>query len=487
MLFNSYIFILLFLPITMILYYGFQHSKKVIHAKWILIIASLIFYGYFDVGYLPVLLASICFNYGISKMLLNSRYHGTNKKILLAAGIGCNVGLLLYIKYWNFFLENINIIFGSSFNFIQMLLPLGISFFTFQQIAYLVDSYGGETCEYSFTDYVLFVTFFPKLSMGPIVLHHQLIPEFNKKENRVLNQARLSKGIRWFSIGLAKKVLLADTLGRAVDWSYANIDVLGGTDVLVVSLLYTLQLYFDFSGYCDMACGIGEMFQISLPVNFNSPYKATSITEFWNRWHITLSGFLQKYIYFPLGGSRKGIIRSAINILIVFGISGIWHGAAWTFVIWGMLHGIARVLHKLFQKRWDGIPKLIRWFATFLFLNFTWIFFRAESVTQAGILLKKMFLEQNGKLQSGLLQQFDVLEFTYIEEHVGPLLHLVKTYPQIHLGIFMVIGLFLALVPKNLYEKEFKPGILNALISTILLVWSVVSFSGVSTFLYFNF
>ena len=236
-----------------------------------------------------------------------------------------------------------------------------------------------------------------------------------------------------------------------------------------------------------IACGIGEMFQISLPINFNSPYKATSITEFWNRWHITLSGFLQKYIYFPLGGSRKGIIRSVINILIVFGISGIWHGAAWTFVIWGMLHGIARVLHKLFHKQWDAIPKLIRWFVTFLFLNFTWIFFRAESVAQAGVLLKKVFVEQNGKLQSGLLQQFDVLEFTYIEEHVGPLLNFVKTFPQIHLCIFMAIGLFLALVPKNLHEKEFRPGIVNAVISMILLIWCVVSFSGVSTFLYFNF
>ena len=486
MLFNSYIFILLFLPLTLFLYYGFNHLGKGETAKWALIIASLLFYGYFDVGYLPVILASICFNYGCSKVLLSFKYE-KYKRSILGAGIGCNVGLLLYIKYRNFFLENVNAIFGSSFELEQLLLPLGISFFTFQQIAYLVDSFQEETGEYSFTDYVLFVTFFPKLSMGPIVLHHQLIPQFNQKENKSLSQTRFSLGIWWFTIGLAKKVLLADTLGKGVDWAYANVEVLGGLDVIVVALLYTLQLYFDFSGYCDMACGIGEMFQISLPRNFNSPYKATSITEFWNRWHMTLSGFLQKYIYFPLGGSRKGLARSILNILIVFLISGIWHGAAWTFVVWGVLHGVARVLHKLFEKQWNVIPKAIRWFVTFIFLNITWIFFRATDLKQAGVLLKKIVTDFEWKLQGGLMQQFDVLEFTYIEEHVGPLLRIVKAYPQIHLLLIMFIGLFVALGPKNLYEKKFKPGIVNALISVILLVWCIMSFSGVSTFLYFNF
>ena len=486
MLFNSYIFILLFLPLTMILYYALNQGKKETQAKWVLIIASLFFYGYFDVRYLPVILASICFNYGFSKVLVDSKYENY-KRTILGVGIAGNVALLFYIKYWNFFLENVNVILRSSFELKQLLLPLGISFFTFQQIAYLVDSYRGETVGYDFTDYALFVTFFPKLSMGPIVLHHQLMPEFNKKENKHLNQSRLSLGIWWFAIGLTKKVLLADTLGKGVDWAYVNVELLGGLDVLVISILYTLQIYFDFSGYCDMACGIGEMFQISLPRNFNSPYKATSITEFWNRWHMTLSGFLQKYIYFPLGGSRRGMTRSIINILIVFGVSGIWHGAAWTFIVWGMLHGVARVLHKIFQKKWDVVPKAIGWSATFVFLNFTWIFFRAENLGQAWTLLKKLFTSFEWKLQSGLLQQFDVLEFTYIEEHVGPLLNIVKAYPQIHLLIVMCIGLFLVLVPKNLYEKEFKPGMGNAVVSVILLVWCVLSFSGVSTFLYFNF
>ena len=486
MLFNSYIFILLFLPFTMILYYGLNHIGKEGAAKWALIIASLIFYAYFDVRYLPVILASICFNYGFSKVLNSSRYENY-KRSILGVGIACNVGLLLYIKYRNFFLENVNAVFGSSYAMEELLLPLGISFFTFQQIAYLVDSFRGETKDYGWTDYVLFVTFFPKLSMGPIVLHHQLMPQFNEKENKVLNQNRLSLGIWWFAVGLAKKVLLADTLGKGVDWAYANVEILGGLDVIVVAVLYTLQLYFDFSGYCDMACGIGEMFQISLPRNFNSPYKATSITEFWNRWHMTLSGFLQKYIYFPLGGSRKGFVRSILNILIVFMVSGIWHGAAWTFIVWGMLHGVARVLHKIFEKQWNVIPRVIRWFVTFVFLNVTWIFFRASNLEQAGMLLKKIVTPFEWKLQSGLMQQFDVLEFTYIEEHVGVLLQFVKMYPQTHLLLFMFIGLFVSLVPKNLYEKKFKPGMGNALISIILLVWCIMSFSGVSTFLYFNF
>ena len=470
----------------MIGYYGCNHWKKEELAKCFLIIASLLFYGYFDVRYLPVILASICFNYGFSRMFSKVTFE-KYKRLILAAGTACNIGLLFYIKYWNFFLENINAIAGSSFALKQLLLPLGISFFTFQQIAYLVDSYRGETAEYRFTDYALFVTFFPKLSMGPIVLHHQLIPEFHKKENKVLSQERLSLGIWWFSVGLGKKVLLADTLGKGVDFAYANVEAMGGLDVLVVALLYTLQIYFDFSGYCDMACGIGEMFQISLPKNFNSPYKATSITEFWNRWHMTLSGFLQKYIYFPLGGSRKGLLRSMINILLVFLVSGIWHGAAWTFIVWGLLHGVARVLHKIFQKAWDRFPKGIRWFLTFAFLNVTWIFFRAESLAQATTMLKKVFTPFKWELQSGLMQQFDVLEFTYIEEHVGPLMNLIKTYPQIHLLIILGIGLLVALLPENLYEKEWKPGIGNAAVSVILLVWCILSFSGVSTFLYFNF
>ena len=486
MLFNSYVFILCFLPFTIIGYYGLNHWKREEEAKWLLIIASLIFYGYFDVRYLPVILASICFNYGFSRVLLDVKYE-KYKRLVLVTGIACNVGLLFCIKYWNFFLENVNVILGSSLEMKQLLLPLGISFFTFQQIAYLVDSYRGETAKYNFTDYTLFVTFFPKLSMGPITLHHQLIPAFNKKESKKLDQSRLSLGIWWFAIGLAKKVLLADTLGKGVDFAYANVELLGGMDVLVVSILYTLQIYFDFSGYCDMASGIGEMFQISLPRNFNSPYKADSITEFWNRWHMTLSGFLQKYIYFPLGGSRKGMTRSILNILIVFLISGIWHGAAWTFMVWGMLHGLARVLHKVFQKQWDRVPKVIRWFMTFTFLNFTWVFFRAENLTQAGTLLKKLFTSFEWELQSGLLQQFDVLEFTYIEEHVGLLTNIVRACPQIHLYIVMGSALMIALIPKNLYEKKFKPGMGNALISVILLVWCILSFSGVSSFLYFNF
>ena len=473
MLFNSYVFIFLFLPLTLILYYGLNYGKKEKEAKWALIIASLVFYAYFDIRYLPVILASICFNYGCSKGILHFGYEKTKKKILTLGILG-NVGLLFYVKYRNFFLENINALWGTDFTIEKLLLPLGISFFTFQQIAYLVDSYKGETKGYCFTDYALFVTFFPKLSMGPIVLHEAFIPELQKPKHKRWNSLALSEGIWWFSIGLSKKVLLADTLAK-------------GGDVLAVSLLYTLQLYFDFSGYCDMAAGISKMFQISLPQNFNSPYKATSITEFWNRWHMTLSGFLQKYIYFPLGGSRKGTVRSIINILIVFLVSGIWHGAAWTFIVWGMLHGIARVLHKLFQKTWDGVPKIIRWFATFGFVNFTWIFFRAENLTQAGRLFRKLIFSFSPKLESGLLQQFDILEFTYIEEHVGVLLNIAKTYPQLHMLFILLIGLVIALFGRNLYEKEFKPTIKNALLSMILLVWCVMSFSGVSSFLYFNF
>ena len=327
MLFNSYIFIFLFLPVTLIGYYIINHLNLYRVANVFLIAMSLWFYGYFNQSYLIIISGSIIANFLISKGLGRLVQNTIFKKIILIIGLLANVAVIFYFKYFDFFLENVNIIFDKSFELKNIVLPLGISFFTFQQLSYLVDSYKGETRNYSFDEYALFVSFFPQLIAGPIVLHHEIIPQFKQQKKRHLLPQNFSKGMYIFAIGLFKKVIIADTFGRAVSYGFGTIETLSSMEALVVSLSYTFQLFFDFSGYCDMAMGIGYMFNIELPQNFNSPYKATSITDFWGRWHMTLTRFLTTYIYIPLGGNRKGKIRTYINIMIVFLVSGIWHGA----------------------------------------------------------------------------------------------------------------------------------------------------------------
>lgn len=486
MLFNSYIFILFFLPVTLMLYYGLNALGKENIAKMALIGMSLWFYAYFHVSYLLLISTSILFNYACSKILIKTK-NNLIEKIFLTSGILVNIGIIVYFKYFDFFVENINLLFGSNFSLLHILMPLGISFFTFQQISYLVDSYRRETENYNFVDYALFVTFFPQLVAGPIVLHQEMIPQFNDKARKKISQDKLARGISLFAIGLFKKVMIADILGKGVNWGFSNTGALTSIDVVVVALLYTLQIYFDFSGYCDMACGIANMFHIDLPQNFNSPYKATSILDFWQRWHMSLTRFLRKYIYFPLGGSRKGKNRTMINVLMVFLVSGIWHGAAWTFILWGILHGVANVLNRLFNKQWEKIPRLIRWFGTFVFVNLTWILFRAESMQDVKILYSKLIQQWEWRISGELLTKFDLLEFTYIEEHVGVLGELIATYPWLHLLIVATIAICIALIPKNCHEKKFVPNVKNAICSVVLLVWSVLSLSGLSTFLYFNF
>lgn len=485
MLFNSYIFILFFLPVALLSYFGLNRLGKEVQAKWVLVGMSLWFYAYFHVTYLVLIIGSILFNFFCSKLIC--RQNGMMKRMLCALGVIANIGVIFYFKYFNFFLENINLLFRSGFITDKILMPLGISFFTFQQISYLVDSYRMETGDYSFVDYALFVTFFPQLIAGPIVLHGEMIPQFCDKTRKRPDMDKLARGIRLFAIGLFKKVMIADVLGRGADWGFANAGITTAVDVVLVSVLYTLQIYFDFSGYCDMACGIASMFHLELPVNFNSPYKATSILEFWQRWHITLTRFLRTYIYFPLGGNRKGKIRTMWNVLIVFLVSGIWHGAAWTFILWGAVHGIANVLCRLFHNIWDKFPRLLRWMMTFAFVDLAWIIFRADSLEEAGVLFGKLVQPWKWQVSGGLIEQFHLLEFTYVEEHVPFLGSFVNQFPAVHLLVVLSLALCVALIPANCHEKKFKPGVWNALGSTVLLVWSIVSLSGLTTFLYFNF
>ncbi len=313
------------------------------------------------------------------------------RKLYLTIGILFNVGLLGYYKYADFFISNVNAVAGTNFHLLHLVLPLGLSFITFQKIGYLVDAYRHETKKYSFSTFALFATFFPQLIAGPIVQHKEIIPQFEEEKNRRINWNNVSMGLFIFFIGLVKKVAIADTVAIWVNDGYLHYQALTFVESWITSLSYTIQLYFDFSGYCDMAIGLGLLFNIKLPINFNSPYKSRNIRDFWKRWHATLGRFLTQYLYIPLGGSRKGEVLTYVNLFLVFFVSGFWHGAGWTFIIWGTLHGLASIVLRLWSKTKITLPYWVSWFITFQFVNIAWVYFRATTVEQANTILLKMF------------------------------------------------------------------------------------------------
>jgi len=352
MLFNSYQFIFLFLPITLL---GFHLLGKEGYNRtaiaW-LVGASLFFYGWWNPAYLALILFSIVFNYGVG-VSLGYAPNSPKKKSVLFLGVASNLGLLGYYKYANFFIENINVITGAEIVLDQIILPLAISFFTFQQIAYLVDVYRDKVKEHNFLHYCLFVTFFPQLIAGPIVHHKEMLPQFAQAITYRLRAKHLAVGFTIFVIGLFKKVVLADGIAVYATpvFEIAEFNVaLTFFEAWGGALAYSFQLYFDFSGYSDMAIGIARMFGIRLPLNFNSPYKAISIIDFWRRWHLTLSRFFRDYVYIPLGGQRKGEIRRLVNLAITMLLGGLWHGAGWTFVFWGGLHGLFLVINHIWSN-----------------------------------------------------------------------------------------------------------------------------------------
>jgi len=485
MLFNSYIFIFLFLPVTFGIYFFLNQQKETKVSQIFLVLASLFFYAWWNVAYLPLILVSIIFNYTLGLQLSNPIRSQTLKKKFLVVGILANLLLLGYFKYADFFLENFNFVFGADVPLLHLLLPLAISFFTFQQVAYLVDSYRGETQEYDFLSYTLFVTFFPQLIAGPIVHHKEMMPQFMRQENRVLNSQNIALGLFIFSMGIFKKLVIADSFAIWATQGFDNASVLNLLEGWITSLSYTFQLYFDFSGYTDMAIGAALLFNIRLPINFNSPYKALSIQDFWRRWHITLSRFLRDYIYIPLGGNRKGSFRTYSNLFSTFLLGGIWHGAGWTFILWGALHGGALVVHKLWQNLGLKMPIMIAWFLTFNFVNIAWVFFRANSFEDAMKVLKGMFglsgiaLPQFFANKFAFLQSYDV-EFGMFMAHIKG----TNTTLLYLLGGFIIVLLF---KNSSYYMKQFKPTVGYALVSALLFAWGFFSLNKVSEFLYFNF
>ena len=411
MLFSSWQFILVFLPVSFFIYFWLNHRKLIIAGKTWLVATSLFFYAYWDVKYLPLILASILFNFAIGTGLAQahqescqdrkSHRRALNRKVALATGIITNLALLGYFKYTDFVISNVNYITGASHPLTNIALPLAISFFTFTQIVYLVDSYNGETSEYDLLNYSLFVTFFPHLIAGPIVHHRQIMPQFSSTWTLGKRTPNILKGLFIFSIGLFKKSVIADSFAVWADSGFDGGQTLGFYAAWATSLSYTFQLYFDFSGYCDMAIGASLLFNIWLPINSNSPYKALNIQDFWRRWHITLSSFLRDYLYIPLGGNRSSEIRTYVNILATFVLGGLWHGATWMFVIWGALHGCALAVHRLWKRLGGSMPATLAWLLTFLFVNLTWVFFRARTLEDAWRVLKGM-ADFSSALDSGL-------------------------------------------------------------------------------------
>ncbi|PLY40761.1 membrane-bound O-acyltransferase family protein [Janthinobacterium sp. ROICE36] len=396
MLFNSFAFLFGYLPIVLAGYFlldrwGSSANWRQAPAVW-LALASLFFYAWWDVRYLPLLLASICLNYGAGRLIGASA--GAARKRTLLAALALNLGLLAYYKYANFFIDSVNAIASGAgaaslpLSGLAIILPIGISFFTFTQIAFLVDCYRGEVREYRFIHYLLFVSYFPHLIAGPVLHHRDMMPQFADPANAHPRAANFAIGLSIFTIGLAKKVLIADNLSPLAMPVFAA----GATPTLIEAwigvLAYTFQLYFDFSGYSDLAIGLSRLFGVKLPLNFNSPYKAANIADFWRRWHMTLSRFLRDYLYIPLGGSRHGEAMRYRNLMLTMLLGGLWHGAGWTFVIWGGLHGLYLVLQQAWQ-RFFGAARARWWpgwwstFLTFLAVMLAWIFFRAPDVATA--------------------------------------------------------------------------------------------------------
>lgn len=499
MLFNSYIFIFFFLPVVLAGWYFLNYKKAYTAAKYFLAGMSLWFYGYFNLYYLTIIVVSILGNYLLS-FLMKFCHSKVTARISLILGLLFNFGFLFYFKYYDFFFENINAVFHTDFAFKNILLPLGISFFTFQQVSFIVDRCTGKAEHYAFADYITFVTFFPQLIAGPIVLYKEMMPQFEDISNRKFNSENFSRGIALFTIGLGKKVLLADVLALVVNYGFAQTEFLDTPSTLLVVLAYTFQIYFDFSGYSDMAIGLGKMFNIELPMNFNSPYKACSVKELWQRWHMTLSRFFVQYVYIPLGGSRKGKVRTLFNTFMVFFLSGLWHGANWTYVAWGIMQGLLviwdnlgivgikgsndKVPSKIYMPRWLG------WLLTFSFFNLSLIFFGSSSLNNAFQMFKNILSFNETGYIFKLVPKLDIPEFYLVKQVINLTRPDLLNYAYLALFVLLLVISAFIISRRNAVEIVSEQKNLSgkfALSITILFVWCVISFSQVSTFIYFNF
>ncbi|RXT37952.1 MBOAT family O-acyltransferase [Bradyrhizobium betae] len=410
MLFNSYGFLFGFLPIALAGYFALGRISGVLPILW-LAVASLAFYAAGGLQFVPLLLLSIAFNYLAGGILIRHSRAGLRRGTIVV-GIAGNLLLLGYFKYAGFISANLGALFSSGWK-LDIALPIGISFYTFTQIAFLVDAYRGKVARYALPHYALFVTYFPHLIAGPILHHREMIPQFERRASSRPQLALITAGLAIFAIGLFKKTCIADGIQPLVKFAFGP-EVPTFDQAWIGALAYTFQLYFDFSGYSDMAIGLSLMFGIFLPLNFCSPYKATSIIDFWRRWHMTLSRFLRDYLYIPLGGSRCGPLRRYVNLLITMLLGGLWHGAAWTFVAWGALHGLYLCINHAWNRLAPAAPAALRPPAriaggalTFLAVVVAWVFFRADNLSAAVSILSRM--ADPSRIQFGLREQWSLV------------------------------------------------------------------------------
>lgn len=493
MLFNSYVFIFLFFPVTATVFFwlGRHHTRAA--AGW-LALASLVFYGGWSVGALPLLLGSIVGNYLLSHRLVPSGA-GTDqqRRHWLYAALAGNLALLCYYKYANFFIGNANHVLGvlgfSQVGALEVVLPVGISFFTFTQIAFLVDCWAGKVVERSFIHYVLFVTYFPHLVAGPVLHHAQMMPQFARPDTYRIDTGKLVVGISTFVIGLSKKLLLADPIGQFADTIFGAV-AQGSAPGLWMgwfgALAYTFQIYFDFSGYSDMALGLALMLGVNLPINFSSPYRATSIIEFWRRWHMTLSAFLRDYLYIPLGGNRGGPARRYLNLFITMVLGGLWHGANWTFVLWGAAHGGLLIVNHAWRG-WRG-ERLASsrvfnggaWLLTFCVVCLTWVLFRSASLDDAIAMYRGM-----AGLNGAPWPAFEGLSLPYKQADIGRLM-IVALIICLALPPSHALGRFVPVVAAWPRWRGLQ-AVASALFMVTLLGYGVSRLGHHSPFLYFQF
>jgi alginate O-acetyltransferase complex protein AlgI len=517
MLFNSPIFIFLFLPFTLTVFFTLAKYANNNSAILWLVIASLFFYGWWNPTYLLIIILSIIINYKLGNDIRESK-----SKAKMIFGICLNLLVLIYYKYTNFLVFNTSEFITGGFEIEEIILPLAISFFTFQQIAYLVDSWRGGVEKLKFTHYSLFVTFFPQLIAGPIVHHNEMLPQFYNVNRYKFSASDMAIGISIFSIGLFKKTVIADGIATYANPVFNLADAGNSLDFFVAwygVLAYTLQLYFDFSGYSDMAIGLARMFGIKLPLNFYSPYKAASIVEFWRRWHITLSRFLKDYVYIPLGGNRKGPFLKYLFLFLTMFLGGLWHGAGWNFMIWGALHGFyLSVNHgwSLLTKHHTAfkLPKSLSWLLTFIVVAIGWAFFRATTFDGALTLVKSMVGLNGFALPHAIVARLGGLgEFLMNHGVTGYhggastlvagwgfsilLLIAVLVLPNIQ-DIFQRYNVTISKIHKGsdntsarflngISQLEWKPTTSWAVFTGVIFLLSVLTFGQVSDFLYFQF
>ena len=500
MLFSSYSFLFFFLPATLAGFVVLSRYRGAKAAKHWLVLASLFFYGWWNPIYVGLILASMLFNFWLGRHLGRCRQLGRRAQGALVFGVAVNLALLGYFKYANFFIHNANGVFGLHWHLDKIMLPLGISFFTFTQLAYLVDVSRGVVCEYDLGDFLLFVTFFPHLIAGPIIHHSEMMPQFAQARTFRFDWHHLAAGLSLFSLGLFKKVVVADAMvenvGKVFGAAAAG-KLLYWQDAWAGALAYTFQIYFDFSGYSDMAVALALMFGIVLPQNFNSPYQALNLVDFWRRWHMTLSRFLRDYLYIPLGGNRRGQVRRYANLIVTMVLGGLWHGAAWTFVLWGLFHGTGLALQHGWQAFWSKSPPicptwwptgLSNWGAralTLVFVLLGWVLFRSADLPAAQHLLAAMFgLCPNPVEGTPLLVKAKawiwlgaLLAFVWCLPNTVEIMGRHSLLPQLAAG-----GNSAA---RGWWRWELTPR--WACLAGLLLVFSILGLSRAGEFLYYNF